>query len=112
MIASARRSATAPKRKTAIESGPVVIRVFNVYFPARTLFLGVSEWIVVFLAFTLALIARAGRDADLVLADEHGIYKIALVAVVYLLCMYYLDLYETKVLTNRHEVLTRILQVL
>ena len=89
-----------------------MIRVFNVYFPARTLFLGVSEWVVVFVAFTLALIARAGRDADLVLADEHGIYKIALVAAVYLLCMYYLDLYETKVLTNRHEVLTRILQVL
>ena len=89
-----------------------MIRVFNVYFPARTLFLGVSEWIVVFVAFTLALIARAGRDADLALADEHGIYKIALVAAIYLLCMYYLDLYNTKVLTNRHEVLTRILQVL
>jgi sugar transferase (PEP-CTERM system associated) len=89
-----------------------LIRVFNVYFPARTLFLGVSEWIVVFIAFTLALIARAGRDADLALADEHGIYKVALVAAIYLLCMYYLDLYDTKVLTNRHEVLTRILQVL
>ncbi len=89
-----------------------MIRVFNVYFPARTLFLGVSEWIVVFLAFTLSVIARAGRDADLVLADEHGIYKVALVAGVYLLCMYYLDLYDTKVLAHRHEVLTRILQVL
>jgi len=89
-----------------------LIRVFNVYFPARTLFLGASEWIVVFTAFTLALIARAGRDADLVLEDEHGIYKIALVAAVYLLCMYYLDLYDTKVLTNRHQVLTRIMQVL
>lgn len=89
-----------------------MIRVFNVYLPARTLFLGVSEWIVVFLAFTLALIARAGRDADLVFEDEHGVYKIALVAAVYLLCMYYLDLYDTKILTNRHEILTRILQVL
>jgi sugar transferase (PEP-CTERM system associated) len=89
-----------------------VIRVFNLYFPARTLVLGASEWIVVFFAFAFALVARAGRDADLVLADEHGIYKIALVAGVYLLCMYYLDLYDTKILTNRHEVLTRILQVL
>jgi sugar transferase (PEP-CTERM system associated) len=89
-----------------------VIRVFNVYFPVRTLFLGVSEWILVFLAFTLALIARAGRDADLVLADEHGIYKIALVAGVYLLCMHYLDLYNTRILPNRHEVFIRILQVL
>lgn len=89
-----------------------MIRVFNICFPARTLFLGVSEWIVVFLAFTLSLIARAGRDADLVLADEHGIYKVALVAGVYLLCMYYLDLYDTKILAHRHEVLTRILQVL
>ena len=89
-----------------------MIRVFNVYFPARTLVLGVSEWILLFLAFTLALIARAGRDADLVLADEHGIYKIALVAGVYLLCMHYLDLYNTRVLASRHEVVTRIVQVL
>ncbi len=89
-----------------------MIRVFNIYFPARTLFLGISEWILVFLAFTLSLIARAGRDADLVLTDEHGIYKIALVAGVYLLCMYYLDLYDTKILAHRHEVLTRIMQVL
>lgn len=89
-----------------------MIRVFNIYFPARTLFLGISEWILVFLAFTLSLVARAGRDADLVLTDEHGIYKVALVAGVYLLCMYYLDLYDTKILAHRHEVLTRIMQVL
>jgi sugar transferase (PEP-CTERM system associated) len=89
-----------------------MIRVFNVYFPARAVFLGASELVVVFLAFTAAVVARAGRDADLALADEHGLYKIALVAGVYLLCMYYLDLYDTKNLSNRHEILTRTLQVL
>jgi len=89
-----------------------VIRFLNVYFPARTLLLGVCEVGLVCLAFTLAIIARFGRDADLVLQDERGIYKIALVAGIYLLCMYYLDLYDSKVLRNRSEILTRLIQVI
>lgn len=88
-----------------------MIRLLNVYFPARTVLLGVSELGLVCIAFVMAVIARFGRDADLVLEDEHGLYKIALVACIYLLSMYYLDLYDTKVLRNRHEVLTRLLQV-
>lgn len=88
-----------------------MLRVLNVYFPARTLLLGVSEIGLVCLAFTVAVFARFGRDADLVLQDEGGIYKIALVAGIYLLSMYYLDLYDSKVLRNRHEVLTRLIQV-
>jgi sugar transferase (PEP-CTERM system associated) len=88
-----------------------VIRLLNVYFPARTLLLGVSEVALVCLAFTMAVVARFGRDADLVLEDEHGIYKIALVACIYLVSMYYLDLYDSQMLRNRHEVLTRLIQV-
>ena len=89
-----------------------MIRFGNVYFPARTLLLGASELLLVYLAFTMAVIARFGGDADLVLGDQHGLYKIALVAGVYLLSMYYLDLYDTNILCNRHQVLTRLLQVL
>jgi sugar transferase (PEP-CTERM system associated) len=89
-----------------------VIRILNVYFPARTVLLGVSEVMLVCLAFTLAVFLRMGRDADLLFADEHGLLKIGIVAATYLLCMYYLDLYESRVLGNRHEVLTRQLQVL
>jgi len=89
-----------------------VIRLLNVYFPARTVLLGVSEVVLVCLAFTLAVFFRMGQDADLLFADEHGLLKIALVASTYLLCMYYLDLYESTVLGNPHEVLTRQLQVL
>jgi sugar transferase (PEP-CTERM system associated) len=88
-----------------------VIRLLNVYFPARTVLLGVSEVLLVCLAFFMAVIAHFGRDADLMLQDEHGVYKIALVACIYLVSMYYLDLYDTKVLRNRHEILTRLLQV-
>jgi len=88
-----------------------VIRLLNVYFPARTVLLGVSEVALVCVAFTMAVVARFGRDADLVLEDEHGLYKIALVACIYLLSMYYLDLYDSKVLRNRHEILTRLIQV-
>jgi sugar transferase (PEP-CTERM system associated) len=89
-----------------------VIRILNVYFPARTVLLGVSEVLLVCLTFTLAVFVRMGHDADLLFAYEHGLAKIGLVASTYLLCMYYLDLYESRVLGNPHEVLTRQLQVL
>ena len=89
-----------------------MIRFLNVYFPARTLLLGVSEVVLVCLTFTLAVFVRMGHNADLLFADEHGLAKIGLVATTYLLCMYYLDLYESRVLRNPHEVLTRQLQVL
>ena len=89
-----------------------MIRILNVYFPARTLLLGVSEVLLVCLTFTLAVFFRMGHDADLLFSYEHGLAKIGLVASTYLLCMYYLDLYESRVLGNPHEVLTRQLQVL
>jgi len=88
-----------------------VIRFLNVYFPARTLLLGVSEVVLVCLAFSLAAVLRMGRDADLLFADNYGILKIVVLAAIYLLCMYYLDLYDSTILSNRAEVLTRLLQV-
>lgn len=90
-----------------------MIRFFHTYFPARTLFLGISEALLVAIAFVIATFARLGaNDANLMLNYERGFLKITVVAVVFILCMYYFDLYDSLVLSNRREVLTRLVQVL
>jgi len=90
-----------------------LIRLLNAYFPTRTIFLGISEACLVALAFVVAAIARLGaRDATLMLSYEQGSYKILAVSVVFITCMYYFDLYDSFILSNRREVLTRMIQVL
>ena len=90
-----------------------MIRLFHAYFPPRTLLLGVSEAFVVVLAFVASTILWSGViDADLILVYERGFLKILLVSGIFVLCMYYFDLYDTFVLGSRREVLTRFAQVL
>ena len=90
-----------------------MIRILHAYFPPRTLLLGVSEACAVVVAFVLSTVLWTGViDADLVLVYERGFLKIILVSAIFILCMYYFDLYDTPVLGSRREVLTRFLQVL
>jgi sugar transferase (PEP-CTERM system associated) len=90
-----------------------VIRLLNAYFPRRTFFLGVSEACLVALGFIAASIARLGTtDASLMLSYEQGFLKVILVSVAFVICMYYFDLYDSSILSNRREVLTRLVQVL
>src|SRR5579884_656981 len=90
----------------------MVIRLFNAYFPSRTLLLALSEAGVVVLAFTVSCIIWMGRDADLFLNYENGFLKITLITAVFIICMYYGDLYDSLILTNRREVIIRLIQVL
>jgi sugar transferase (PEP-CTERM system associated) len=65
------------------------------------------------LAFVGATIARLGAsDATIMLNYEQGFLKIFLVAAAFVICMYYFDLYDSSVLTNHREVITRVIQVL
>jgi sugar transferase (PEP-CTERM system associated) len=90
-----------------------VIRLLNAYFPRRTFFLGVSEACLIALGFIAAAVARLGAtDANLMLSYERGFLKVILVSVAFVACMYYFDLYDSSVLSNRREVLTRLVQVL
>jgi sugar transferase (PEP-CTERM system associated) len=89
-----------------------VIRFLHAYFPARTVFLGLSEACLVTLAFIAATIARLGTfDGTIVLNYQQGFIKIIVVAAIFIICMYYFDLYDSMVLSNRREVLTRLVQV-
>ncbi|MFZ0463697.1 MAG: sugar transferase [Candidatus Acidiferrales bacterium] len=90
-----------------------MIRFFHTYFPARTLLLGISETLLITAAFVGATFARLGmNDASVMLNYNQGFMKILVVAIVFILCMYYFDLYDSFILSNRREVLTRLVQVL
>jgi exopolysaccharide biosynthesis polyprenyl glycosylphosphotransferase len=91
-----------------------MIRLFNAYFPTRTLLLTVTEALLVTLAFTVSVLIWAGTamDADIYLLYENGFGRIGLVVGIFVLLMYYFDLYDTIVLSNRREVVTRLVGVL
>ena len=90
-----------------------MIRFLHTYFPARTLFLGISEVCLVFLAFTLATVARLGTaGAAQTLNTHRGSLKILCISLAVITCMYYFDLYDSAFLVNRREVMIRLTQVL
>jgi sugar transferase (PEP-CTERM system associated) len=91
-----------------------MIRLFNAYFPTRTLLLTVTEALLVTLGFVVAVVFWAGTamDANIYLLYENGFGRIGLVVGVFLLLMYYFDLYDSIVLSNRREVVTRLVGVL
>jgi len=90
-----------------------LIRFLHAYFPARTIFLGISEACLVAIAFVAATVARLGAsDASLMLNYEQGFLKILVVSAAFITCMYYFDLYDSSILTNHREVVTRVIQVL
>jgi sugar transferase (PEP-CTERM system associated) len=90
-----------------------LIRLFHAYFPTRTFVLGVSEWCLIVLSFMAATILRLGTtDAAVMLQYEQGLFKILLLSGGFFVCMYYFDLYDSSILRDRREVLTRLIQVL
>ena len=91
-----------------------MIRLFNAYFPTRTLLLTVTEALLVTLGFVVAVVLWAGTafDANIYLLYENGLGRIGLVVAVFLVLMYYFDLYDSFVLANRREVITRLVGVL
>ena len=88
-----------------------IIRIFNAYFPARTLLLALSELIMMFLALVAATYARFRADGTLLLFYENGWERIGMVCLVCLLCLYYYDLYHSTILASAREVFIRLVQV-
>jgi sugar transferase (PEP-CTERM system associated) len=89
-----------------------LIRFLHTYFPTRTFFLGISETCLVALTFVAAAVARLGaNDATIMLGYEQGFVKILVVSAAFVTCMYYFDLYDSAILNNLREVLTRMIQM-
>jgi len=91
-----------------------MIRLFNAYFPTRTILLTVTEALLVTASFVTAVVLWKGPtlDANIYLLYDNGVGRILLVVAVFLVLMYYFDLYDSFVLSNRREVVTRLVGVL
>ncbi len=63
-------------------------------------------------SFLLAAVIRFGEDSTLLLHYEGGYSQVALAAGLCLLSLYYFDLYDSLIISNSREVLTRLIQVL
>jgi sugar transferase (PEP-CTERM system associated) len=90
-----------------------LIRFLHAYIPKRTLLLGISEACLISLALVASALARLGAGgAGFMLTYQYGSLKILFVAVAFLTCMYYFDLYDSAVVSNRREALVRLIQVM
>ena len=83
-------------------------------FRRARLLLTLTEAILVTAGFVLAVvfIGGHGRRREIYLLYENGAGRIGLVVLVFLVLMYYFDLYNSSILTNRREVVTRLVGVL
>lgn len=89
-----------------------MIRLFNVYYPARTLVLVAGEAVVVCLSFLAAVFLQLGPDSYIALNYEGGYVKILGIAGLAMLCAYYFDLYDFQRLPSRGETYFRLLMQL
>jgi sugar transferase (PEP-CTERM system associated) len=89
-----------------------MIRLFNVYYPTRTIVLLMCEALIVSGSFLLATKLVLGPDTYICLNYEYGVLKIAALTVLTLLLSYYFDLYEPQRISERWEIYFRLLLVL
>ena len=89
-----------------------MIRLFNVYYPTRTIVLLLCEALIVGGCFLVATMILTGPDTYLVLNYEYGWLKIVCLIVLALLFSYYFDLYEPQRISERWEIYFRLLLVL
>ena len=89
-----------------------MIRLFNVYYPTRTLMLLLCEALLVGGSFLLAATYLIGQDTYIALFYDNGLLKIGAITVLTLLLSYYFDLYEPQRMSERWEIYFRLLLVL
>ena len=89
-----------------------MVRLLNVYHPSRTLFLFAYEAILIGTSFVAAVALRWNPESYAALTGSAGILQLAVTTGTYLLCLYYLDSYDCRIITNRGELIWRVLWVL
>jgi len=88
-----------------------LIRLFNVYYPVRTLILLAGEALIVWTSFVVGTLLTVREDSWLVLNYEYGYYKILVVTVLVLLCSHWFDLYDPARFSAKGELYFRLLLV-
>ncbi len=90
-----------------------MIRIFNVYYPLRTVVLIGGEAAIIVASFLLAVVLQLGPDDSfLVLNYESGYLKVLGISSLALLCLYYFDLYDLQRLRSTAETFFRLLLVM
>jgi sugar transferase (PEP-CTERM system associated) len=93
-----------------------VIRLFNVYYPVRSLVLLAVETLIVWTSFVLGTMVRNGQDWQLLLNNElfieGGFLKILAVTAIVLMLSHGFDLYDSSTLGGRSDQLFRLFIVL
>jgi sugar transferase (PEP-CTERM system associated) len=89
-----------------------LIRLFNVYYPVRTLVLLIGEALIICASFLLGAFFELRESTYRVLIGEHGGYKIVAATALVLLCSHWLDLYDTARLNTKGELYFRMLMAL
>lgn len=89
-----------------------MVRLFNVYYPTRTLMLLLCEALLVAGVFLLTTAYQIGPDSYIALVYENGIFKILGITTLTLLLSYYFDLYEPQRISGGWEIYFRLLLVL
>jgi sugar transferase (PEP-CTERM system associated) len=87
------------------------MRIFNVYYPIRSLVLVAGEAMMVFASLLLGVTIRFGEDSYLVLNFESGYYKIVTLTLLVLLGCHLFDLYDPSHFDARGELYFRLLLV-
>jgi len=88
-----------------------VIRLFNVYYPVRTLVLLIGEALIVWTSFLMGAVLVFGEDSYITLNYDYGYYKLFGVTLLVLLCSHWLDLYDTARLNTKGELYFRLLML-
>jgi sugar transferase (PEP-CTERM system associated) len=91
---------------------PNVVRLFNVYYPIRSLLLLCGETFVICISFIVASRIEFGADSYHVLSFENGYYKILVATGIALICCHYFDLYNPERLTEGCLIYFRLMVVL
>jgi sugar transferase (PEP-CTERM system associated) len=86
-----------------------VIRLFNLYFPTRTLVLLAGEVATICASFALAIFVRFWRDSPAIFNGGHAFRKIVAVTALALLCSYFMEMYDLRRLAKPGEMYPRIL---
>lgn len=89
-----------------------MVRLFQVYYPVRTLVLLAGEATIVCFSFLGASLIRFGPDSYIVLNYEDGVLKILIATFIVVICSYYFDLYAPQQLASPEEMYFRLLLVL
>jgi len=88
-----------------------VIRLFNVYYPVRTLVLLAVETTVVFVSFLLGVLLAFPDDRYIVLNYQGGYTKVLIATAVVLICSHWFDLYDAQQFDAKGEMYFRLFLV-